>query len=481
MLSLLAVDATSVYSDSIIKSGRAIAAVPNTPLGSLVAASTGPITDGWAAQVRDADDVDGMSLSIGMMLSDTAKSCTAVCPESPHTIAKSEKILMMTAGITAVIKTASNIASPMIADIYKGVANQLDSVVNTVGSGVNVKIDKYAGLWFSPTLETTLERFADEPFKVVKPLLKHRELNIDELKELLSKNSGRFQDEIDDWIEAVGIEFIASVYNTMFVDGIGVPSLDISLSPRDEVLAYFLLAHSLLNSDVQEGIKMDLHAYKMAMGDIQCYAAKVCWNHIQTRTREKDQGILVRSYPPVSSMYRGGCDIVVNGDIYEDWLEEGGCPDAILGAFVSSRSIYLKEIAANCDELAAVWQDHLRKYADHQRSIRLTNIRTFLRDVIEARIFAMQENDFAHGSPAQYKERLTEVMSDVYIGDIDDLYALVRDVVCKIFFPKTDVLWLLSTMDAISKDDPTVDPRKVASIVTLHYITRWVAQQIVTV
>ena len=479
MLSMLAVDAVSIYADSIIKTDRAIAAIPNTPLGSLVAASTGPITDGWAAQVRDADDVDGMSIAIGSMLVDTSKSCTQVCPESQHSITKSEKILMMTAGITAVIKTASNIASPLIADIYKNVANQMDSVVNDVGSGVSVRIDTYAGIWYSSVLETTLERFQGT-FKIQKSLKVHKELSPEELMELLSNHSGRFQSEIDDWIESVGIDLVSSVYHDLLLKS-DHGFTDLSNMPRDYCLAYFLLVHSLINADIQEGINMDMNTYKEEMGKCMEYAATVCNSFIQTRAREKNQGILVRSYPPMSDMYRGGCDIVVNGDIYNDWLEQGGCPDAVLGAFVSSRTVFFKEISEKCDELAAVWQDHLRKYADHQRSIRLTNIRTFLRDVIESKIFTMQDNEFVHGSPAEYKQRLTDTLSNVYINRIDDLYGIVRDTVCQVFFPKTDVHWILNTMDSICKDEPTADPRKVASIVTLHYITRWVACQIKSV
>lgn len=485
MLSLHSVDAVSVFAEDLIKTGRALTAIPQTPLGHLVAASTGPITDTWAATIRDYDDVAGMAYTIGNMLSDTTRSCVETCKESQHDIAMSEKILMMSSGIRAVVGTACNDASPLIAHIYKGVTNQLDALVNNAACGAQVTIDRYAGLWYSSALENALDRYKDSVFKVAQPLRVHSEKTPVELLELMDNHSGNFKEEIQDWIKAVGLDLISTVYHEQFlkvdkVDNVSnlVANCDASSHSRDYALAYFILAFSINNADLQDGINMDLNQYRTALGLILAHTATVCLNHMGTRDREKEQGVLVRHYPAVAEMYRDcGAQIVVNGDLYEKWLEEGGCPDAVLGCFVSDRSIYLKDIQEKCDEYAAKWSGHLRMLTDHAKTVRLKNIRTYIRDVIELYFSEMKEELIVHGTLADYKQRLIQMLEQIYLGQIDDLYTVVRDTVCHVFFPNTDVLWILKNMDDISKDHPNCEPREIASMVTLHYVVRWVCRQ----
>ncbi|MNY64696.1 hypothetical protein D3C86_2018430 [compost metagenome] len=57
----------------------------------------------------------------------------------------------------------------------------------------------------------------------------------------------------------------------------------------------------------------------------------------------------------------------------------------------------------------------------------------------------------------------------------ESLFITLRKVVCNVMFPHTDALEILTTLDTVAKEHPTLDIREAGLLAMIEYIPNWVA------
>ena len=73
--------------------------------------------------------------------------------------------------------------------------------------------------------------------------------------------------------------------------------------------------------------------------------------------------------------------------------------------------------------------------------------------------------------------------ADEYIGSTAihanlSTYEYVRVIICKVFFPQTEALRILTEIDAHAANNPALTPREAATLTTIDLVCGWVASQI---
>ena len=76
------------------------------------------------------------------------------------------------------------------------------------------------------------------------------------------------------------------------------------------------------------------------------------------------------------------------------------------------------------------------------------------------------------------RARALDVVAATPISASLTTYQYVRTVVCKVFFPHTQALRILSDIDAHAQNNPSLSPREAATLATIDLVCEWAASQI---
>lgn len=276
----------------------------------------------------------------------------------------------------------------------------------------------------------------------------------------------------EDDVKSVWERFFAAVPG-QYRDG----DLSKELADNDHALAVFLGANQLMAHDeAPEGLDVSLGQYRTYLAQVREQAAAALGYRLKNANAAISAKTLVISAPvKASATDKVSGVIAVNGDVYNQWLAEGGTPEALLGAVLTGVAPHYDRLLPQVDQLASAWNIAVGALETKAKFARqaglLDGLRTALIDVARELTDGGTIDNDIYGL-------IDERLRHFHVKDLDDVYGVARKAVCRIFFPHTDAEKILNAMDAVCASKPDMPKREAALLVMIDYVTEWVSQGI---
>lgn len=252
------------------------------------------------------------------------------------------------------------------------------------------------------------------------------------------------------------------------------------LQQYDDALVVFLGANALHAGDVPDGLQASLPEYRAYLGDLKEQAAsrlgymlKRDRNAVKAKQLVLDAPEQSRPGQPIKGT------IVVHGPVYNEWLKAGGSPEALYGAVYQGDALNYHSVLANAEQNVAAWERYTNTLkvtaAFEQRTATIQGLKQGILAVAnglrDAGVISFMAEELMHS----VNGRLAKLAN----AELENLFEITQTLVCDLFFPHTDAKDFLCAMNAAANANPGMDIREIALLVSIDYVTGWVASGIV--
>lgn len=388
--------------------------------------------------------------------------------------------------VAASIDRARNVVSPKIKEVLEQVTARMEADVVSDLMPVAVIPDFHKAIWDSPILAGMVEKFSGIPIETVSLGFSTPSKTEDEVMDLLKTGSERFDAEIQEFVRELTPAHVHNLYQTFFAgEGVTQQSLsdviNIYTSQRDNILVIYLLAHRLYH-DVPEGsiLNVSLNVYRERMVTLMAQAARSVAGASAMRLRDVQQKKLIIRYPAegIDRAVPGQTAITVNGAVYNEWLNEGGSIEILLGSYVTEKEQGYRSLLENAEFYTQAWERNQRLFTMHLNAQAYSRVVSAFRFVMSTQISNLGPDDHPAGK-ALLQEKLTQVLGNVKEKDTKDIQLLARKVVCRVLFAHTDAEKILDRVDQYANSNPGIDIREAALLAVVDIICEWVSQLMV--
>lgn len=462
--------------------------IPNTPLANLVTEQHVPIVDtrAWEASTQPVEQKLNILLDQVDMTDRDGTGEHQVCLDAQIKVAANS--------LRGNILFTRSVVKPQIDDVVAQVNQALKDSDTAIANSMAVTPDMYEPVWDSSSLASLVEPFQDIPKlgQIGDPRV-HPQRTMDEVVAMVSTGSGRLDKELQDWIGTIGKDQVFAVYQGFFaarpVNGPYDPQFNANdwldgtgKTYRTNALIIFALAHHMLGN-VMEDINVSLGVYEQMMTAVIARAGLTINNVLEWRENCKEAKRLVISWPVPGAEYRTfwseGGQILVNNDVYLEWLNKGGAPEVLMGAAISDRVSDGDYLLENAEKYLEQWRRRAALVRSAQYNERIVVIINTLRDVMTAIINSMKDEDQILGDRAPYHQKLDHALSHCRHEDPEHVYQIVRRVLCKTLYDYRDCLQILETIDAIALREPDLEIDEVATLAVVDIVVSWLVKQVI--
>lgn len=370
-----------------------------------------------------------------------------------------------------IIDAVRNNVIPATNEIFQRSYDQTSEVVDRGGILVDICTDgSEKEIWSNPALVGLLEAHA--PTGTLDGCcvssMTFPDLGSDVLLNHIHSVNPVLNPGIDDILGDNAEGIVTSVYRFVFnVSGETCP-VDI----RTRTLVGLLLAIAL-KENIPEGVTGggELRQYRAELEKVADSNAATLKQQLDYSTNITRAGRLVLAFPPEGSAITQKSTIVVNGRLYESWLEAGGSVDAILGAYASrSKPIHGADILENKPQLEREW---VKMVGVAQSAVRDNFQRVYVNN-LRSNIHQYADETGLKVS-AEAIDGLYQTNTTV---DPDNAYCFTRDVVVDALFGKNpDYKAVLNEIDAISDAVPGISLEDATELGITDWLTGWAIEQ----
>lgn len=461
-----------------------IVASTNTPVATLVAPVIAP------ALFYDDQSADYQSVaSIASMLE--RNSVTKEGTDT-HDMTLRNFVQLASESIRRTVYLTKTVALPIIEDLALAAENRFNEVTGGSGLALNILVDTQSEILANPTLVNAIEPFQIVAGPNTESVNVHDPRDSAQLVELIRVGYEDFDNEMQAWIGAhLSADIVSNVYHKVFSSaGTSTYMSNVfegSAENYPEGLICFLLARGLiLNPD--ENINMSAADYDKAMAMVSNYAAITVKRGMTKSTNADKYNRMVLRYPPQGQELSYDRPeqgvIVVNKNVYESFLKEGGSPEVVMGAYLADRETDSTKLIVNRDQYLNLYNARLLKTRSDKRLTTITAMRNHLETALANEIVKIDMGTDDVESiwtgikldAVVAQANLRRGIDFLILEDLDDMYTTVRNLVLDVFFSETDVRKLITLIDANSKDHPD-DIKGAANVAVVDYIVDWFMHQ----
>ena len=317
-------------------------------------------------------------------------------------------------------------------------------------------------------------------------------LPFEQLLEMLEQSPSAASAGVRDWILSKPEHWLESLWVQLFCAGeVGNDCTDsnlcfgnvdfLALLPAEAAeasLALYLWAKALhANPDIYSS-KESLASVKSRFVNIADFAAAVCLDAIKKIALANSTSALVIKYnEPTRTLF-------VNGDVYTNWLEKGGSPEAILG-MAATGNIYdnADVIMSKSAEFEKAWNQYVMVYQSKEKNNRHLYSRTVLLELFNKSLSTFVEDEKnvrlaeSYFAANRYK-KAAEYVESLTTTELEDVYKVCLHLVAKIRFDYTSAYEILCDIQSAGEAVETIDVREAALLATINYLGDFLAQHI---
>lgn len=480
MLNNQSVESVIVLAQKVVSSGLAVSPKPATPLDLAVNECFTPELD-----LPATSEMGDYSFYVADRLTSASRRETPT--GYPHDDAIETVTAMGAAATQRLLALARNDVKARITSVMTDIENALKAEEQVMISPVAVVANMLGGIWGSTTLHALVEKYSATPAESVKAASYFNPRDGEAVVQLLYTKTARFDAEVGSWVEALGAPFFLQVYNDFFVRQFGMGerwSLDWAFDVnnantpeegRNRLLAIFLMALSLRDMPEEEsGVTLD--EFRKAMRMVVEQAGRTVFREYEKYLTDSKSNTLLRSWPSANGSLKAGTMIAVNGEVYSRWLADGGCPEIILGSYVSDRVTGYSQLLAGAERYKKEWERTLTVRRSQANTARYNIIISAMGVSIAKQIAEMSAEDLVVTNHSVFHTRLNDELAKVSIADTTNeaIYGVVRHLICHTMYAHTQAESVLKNIDVIMAAQPHLEAREAALYAIIDMVVDWV-------
>lgn len=404
-----------------------------------------------------------------------------------HDLTMDEIAPIVAQAIGAVMSIARNQVNPMVRSVVTAVEKRLDDEGNVSDTPITVVPQYHHGIWRNPVVSDMVSRYEETmaPSDNIRPLgIGSGEVDLDAA---LKTGISDLDKDIQVLVGAVGQEGLMDLWDKFFAAGDSSRSLNQELdnlsvmAPYQLILVHMLAAH--FNEVAPDTDGIDLDSFQNYTATLRAASGRLVARRIALLDRAIATKQMVIRFPSegaIRSLTNEGLsvNIVVNQMVYKRWLEEGGCPEILLGSALSDQNTNYQGLLNDADRYKKVWMDHERMVRLARRNKTFNSLQSYIGIAMAKEINQVDLETVPHSREEMHADLTTHV-DHMCATDVENLYSTVRHIVCNTVYKHTDALTILTEFDRLAEQcDEGTDLREVAALVAINYATDWVAGMI---
>ncbi len=449
--------------------GLHLSALQETPLAALVDSS-----------LRKVVAVESMGLSgqegfpaFEDLLIETTNTPDAV-GANEHSEYLDDSIELATKSLIYTSNLAKTVVNPMIERVAAGLEEALDNSEKTAVNPINVNSYFDSPLWSLPYIQELFDRYNElhdikavytGPAITLTPSL--LETGLPGIDAVMLTHLKALEDS----------GLLKEYWNKTFGSGPFDTSEALTGDPRKvaEIGLLTYLAASNIEDVPPEGTDMSFDKWRTMILSVKNQAARAVALSRGMLARARARQDMIFSFPLNGAP---GSVIEVDGVVYNKFLEQGGTPETLMGAYYTDRNRNFADLIKRKDEYTKSWSIRQAAIASSNESRRLSVVITALGRLVATEITQLSEEHVAYALPA-YQAQLTRFLDCVNNKDLQDLWMLARKCICRSVFPQTNVETMLLAVDEAMKQRPDLSAREAAFYASIDIMAKWLSEMIV--
>lgn len=469
-----AISAASIFAGK----GKSLVAVPGSLLSELVSIST-PVAPGFRSL--------GSENAVEMFGYQLFHSTDDHDGPSTHSLALGKAVDDLSSLVANHIAFAKNIVKPLVVDL----ANILDQRAQELksappGSNIVLQVCTIPDLLKDDSFLDSLSFYKGQTPVSPKGSLKLESLSNNEIRALMQTGHQRTDELVTAWLSTLTPDFPRFIWNNYFTlnnndavsDNVYIPENDTAFGRVDLFLGTYLVARRILDEVMTSD--MTLANYKNLVTDIRDYAGASLVVQLREIYRAVEAKTLV-----VAALINQK-KLIINGELYSDWLNAGGKPEILMGMLVSNQ-VSTKQ--AMIDEKA---EQHLRKWETYQMLETTRNNNAFFdrykMAIVEAFASQMVElTDAEKEMNLRNADRFDSILirardyiSGLKQDDLTKVHEIALKLVAEIRFKHTSAYQMLNDIEEAFKANPNIDVREAALFAAINYLGDWLGDMVTT-
>lgn len=470
MLNQNTINAVYPLADKLQRKGIQVDAISSTPLSALVDASHYPMP---TVGVNERPEFVELLMEGSM-----AKGADGVVQ---HDIVMDEVVEVVAGTVARNLDMAKNRVNPMVRMVADNADALLSAAAEIKPTLISVDPDFYHAVWSDPILLEMIERYRETPVRAVDLYMSlPGPTDRDGLFELIRTGASRFDERLLEWYNTLPEEKIVGVFTSIFQPSGGQSRvLGDHINPyvqcRNEILLTHLFSRRLYQ-EPPEGSGVSLDEYRSHLSAILSQSGRAVITVMRNRETDVKMRRLVRRYP-IGDKDLGSVpvSVVVNGDLYNQWLTDGGSPEVLFGAYLDDQKIHYQQLLDNAEGYAGAWGKKERILQTTNRFNRFNQAVEAITSAVATAINEMEDDELPVSRPILHA-RLREETAKLHGQFYNDWYHTARKLVCRVVFPHTDALQILCAIDEACVANPDIDVREAALLATIDYVSVWVSK-----
>lgn len=469
--------ATLPMSFSYAETNKTLVAKPNTLLAELVRHSIPP----YALEVKDQE---GLDTFFGAMEVTTTGSLET---PSSHSLELDAIITDLSKLVTGHISYAKNIVKNLVVDFAEDIARYREENANKDPSAkFNIETLNIPELLKDGFFLDNINYYNGKT--IIRPDVRFSlaDKSRESILELMMTGDKKTDKLALEWLASLPEEFLPALWLSFFTD-LGDARAVISFDALERLNVYdkanyalgiYLLARKLYDQVDESAKDMNLSSYKKVALEYRDYAGAVLAACVKAMAQFLSSKTLVVELN--ASRYQAK----VNGDVYRQWLSQGGSPEVILGLIVSGEQISTQAlINSKAENLLAQWNSYctFAKTSDSNKAF--TSYKQFLLNRFSTMMNSLDDSERAYQeSHPNYRSNVVNLLEteveNLKASDMNDPYEVALRLIAKCRFYYTSAYDILSNINEAGKINPNIDIREAALLAVVAYVSDYVAEQI---
>ncbi len=316
------------------------------------------------------------------------------------------------------------------------------------------------------------------------------------IADIIKTNVASLDEQLKEWALNGGALVVYETYKTLFISGSnlfpanneGYVNIDGSMidwwsesnSPLDRHLALLLLASNIEALELTVSIKLSLAAIEHSLKELRQFAAANIVKHLDTVKQNRKNGKLVYQYPRAININddwnKETRKIIVDGELFKDFLGKGGTTEVIMGSYVSNHWYNVEDLLSRNDELLAEWTRGAAFLHRERQQSELSRLLRTLRDRFLADFNALPDDHRALIDTNHINCELDRVNKHLTSENMPRLYDILRELYTGVFYHGTLVQDLLRRIDEV-KASTASDDVSVMEIAIIEFVTQYLVSE----
>lgn len=472
MLTIEAIKSAAPLAEDMVNRGFTIIPVENSPLAALVKESIPGVSTNIIGHVPNIDS----SCDNVHHYSNLEQPGTGI---KPHDMVMDEIVPVIASAVKNHIAHARGIVVPLVEDMVNQVKENLVALTPSSLLGLEVIVFNPPAPFTNTVFENSIGKFANAVYDASYTLpFTLPEVTIEELDKIIKTNSNELDKDVSEWLISKNEDFMMSVWVNFFMgkttlnlhsfindnpSGFGRSNINI-----EKLIAIYLIARNLFDTPPNNTF-VSLEKFNEVISTVRDIAgSRLYFENMDYYEEIGKRKILVRSI--------ANNKIIVNGPVYKEWIKNGGENEVLFGNSLIKNPVRdIDSINERKVALITEWNRHSALITSTEAIQKFARIKQILLSVFRKQI--VEANDPELNKEAAIKT-FEEQLDYIRESGMECIYSLSLKLICRSRFANTDAENILLSINRISKDNPKLDIREVATIAVIEYIATWVTSQL---